>query len=198
MKKTIFSGISLLFIFAGWANAQNVPPPPAPIVESDLRDNTIKMRSIDLERVKQDAWKVKPGESTKKREIKFGEIKKNFENIQKLQDRIVRVYTTGKTIDYPKISKSALKITKNAIRLDENLFGGNQEDTVEINDPVERKSVRDLIIDLDNGIGKFVKSPIFQNTKVVDSQISSETQLELRKIMKLSMMLSVVAGNMEN
>ncbi len=198
MKKTIFSGISLLFIFAVWANAQNVPPPPAPIVESDLRDNTIKMRSIDLERVKQDAWKVKPGESTKKREIKFGEIKKNFENIQKLQDRIVRVYTTGKTIDYPKISKSALKITKNAIRLDENLFGGNQEDTVEINDPVERKSVRDLIIELDNGIGKFVKSPIFQNTKVVDSQISSETQLELRKIMKLSMMLSVVAGNMEN
>ncbi len=115
-----------MFIFAGWANAQNVPPPPAPIVESDLRDNTIKMRSIDLERVKQDAWKVKPGESTKKREIKFGEIKKNFENIQKLQDRIVRVYTTGKTIDYPKISKSALKITKNAIRLDENLFGVNQ------------------------------------------------------------------------
>jgi hypothetical protein len=196
MKQTIFWAISLLIILSGWANAQSVPPPPTPIAESDLRDNTIKMRSIDLERVKRDAEKMRAGESTKEREIRFAKIKVDFENIQKLQDSIIKAYTTGRQINYSKIRSSATSITKNALRLDENLFGAKPEKDIKNKkqETIKRKSVRDLIIELDIAIGNFVKSPIFQNTKVVDTKVSKEAQSELEKIMKLSNMLSNEAG----
>lgn len=198
MKEAILLTSGLLLILSGSALAQNVPPPPAPIVESDLRDNNIRMRSVELERIKREARKMRPRESTVAMEMRFAETKKHFEKIQKLQDSIVKAYTTGKTINYSKISKSALKITKNSLRLDENLFGAEPEKNGK--DPetktVERKSVRDLIIELDNSIGIFVKSPIFQNTKVVDSNISKEAQLELRKIMEVSIRLSIEAERM--
>lgn len=198
MKQTTFLTISLLLILSGWVNAQ-LPPPPTPVVEADLRDNTIKMRSVELERIKREANKLNPVESTKEREIRFGEIKEDFENIQKLQDSIIKAYTTGKKINYPKISSSAMNMRKNALRLNENLFGAKPHESSK-NDKskeIENKNVRSLIIELDNLIGSFIKSPIFQNTKIVDSKVSEEAQTELKKILNLSNMLSIEAEKMK-
>ena len=116
-----------------------------------------------------------------------------------MQDSIIKAYTTGKTINYSKISSSATNITKNALRLDENLFGAKPEKKIENKKPesIKRKSVRDLIIELDNAIGNFVKSPIFQNIKIVDSKVSKEAQSELENILRLSNMLSNEAEKMK-
>lgn len=196
MKRTILLTTGLVFILTGWAFAQGVPPPPTPVGESDLRDNTIKMRSIELERVKRNAAKMRPNESTKELEIKFAETKENFEKIQLLQDSIIKTYTTGEKINYSKISKLASDIRKRSVWLDENLFGAMPKETAENKDQerAEQKSVRDLIIDLDNAIGVFVKSAIFQDSKVVDSKISKAAQAELRSILNISNLLSIEAG----
>lgn len=198
MKQTTFLTISLLLILSGWVNAQ-LPPPPTPVVEADLRDNTIKMRSVELERIKREANKLNPVESTKEREIRFGEIKEDFENIQKLQDSIIKAYTTGKKINYSKISSSAMNMRKNALRLNENLFGAKPHESSKNDNSkkIENKNVRSLIIELDNLIGSFIKSPIFQNTKIVDSKISEEAQTELKNILNLSNMLSIEAEKMK-
>lgn len=199
MIKTIFFAFGSVLILSVCANAQNVPPPPTPIAEKDVRENTTKMRSIELERIKRESQKNRRVESTKEREIRFAKIKKDFEDIQKLQDSIIKTYTTGKTINYPKISKAAANMRKNALRLDENLFGAKQkkEDKNKRSKNSKQKSVRDLIIELDNAIGKFIKSPIFQNTKVVDSEVSKKAQSELEEIMRLSNMLSLEADKMK-
>lgn len=197
MKQTIFFAIGLLLVLSGWVNAQNVPPPPTPVVESDLRDNNIKMRSIALERVKRDASKPFRYESTKERKIRFAKVKKDFEKIQRTQDFIVKIYTTGKTINYSRIGKSAKDISQSALRLDENLFGAKPEKTDKKQKAKKRKNVRDLIIKLDNAIGKFIKSPIFQNTKVVDSKVSREAKSDLEDIVRLSKMLSDEADRMK-
>lgn len=189
----------LLFTFSGWALAQAVPPPPAPIVESDLRDNTIKMRSIDLERVKRDAAKVQKPVVSREDQIRFEKTKDNFEKLQKLQDRIILAYTTEKEINYSRISRSAAEMREKSLWLDENLFGATEEETEELAtlEASETKSVRDLIIELDAALGAFVGSPMFQNNKVVDKETSRETQLDLENIIRLSGMLSSEAAKLK-
>lgn len=201
MKRKVLLAMGLVLGLSIWADAQSVPLPPTPVAESDLRDNTIKMRSIDLERVKRDAAKIRPEDVSREQEIRFEQTKENFESIQKLQDSIIKAYTTGKTIDYSRIRKSASDISKKSLWLDRNLFGTNPEEAIEAKQsktgPAAPKSVRDLIIELDNAIGVFVKSPIFQNTKVVDLEISKAAQLELRHIMRVSELLSIEAAKMQ-
>jgi hypothetical protein len=47
---------------------------------------------------------------------------------------------------------------------------------------------------LDNSIGDFVKSPMFQNLRTADAEISVKTQADLDKIIELSAMLGSEAG----
>ena len=100
MKKIIFFGITNLLFISSIVVAQI----PNPVADTEMRDgSSIRRRSIELERVKRDAVKLRPTEDSTERTIKFAEIKEDFENIQKLQSEIVKAYTTGKNINYEKI-----------------------------------------------------------------------------------------------
>jgi len=191
--------IILILTFLGWTRAQSVPPPPAPIVETDLRDNTIKMRSIELERVKRDAAKVQPPEVSREQQIRFEKTKENFEKLQRLQDKIILAYTTEKEINYSKIRKAASEMREKSLWLNENLFGATPDETDEIikSEAAEKKGVRDLIIELDAALGEFVGSAMFQNNKVVDKETSKETQLDLENVIRLSGMLSIEAAKLK-
>ena len=185
MKRRFF-WIPCFLLFASWQIAAQFPL-PRPVVETEIRDNSIRMRSAELERIKREADKPNL-ESNAEREIRFARIKENFENIQKLQDEIVKIYTRSKKIDYGKISNSAANITKNSFRLGETLFGEKLKKTNE-NKPEENnepKKVTDLIVALDNAIGDFVSSPIFKNKQTIDRKISEKAEEKLREIIELS------------
>ncbi|MEZ5426961.1 MAG: hypothetical protein R2747_11880 [Pyrinomonadaceae bacterium] len=194
MKRIIWWTFGFI-LFSAFKIAAQGPPPPAPVIETDMRQNTIKMRSIELERIKREAHKANPPENNQEREIKFAAIKEDFEKIQKLQESIVKTYTTGKEINYLKIGEMAANMKKNALRLENNLFDV-KPDQLEEKEHRGRKSVRDLIIELDDVIGKFVGNPIFQNTKVVDPKASEDARTELEKILFLSEALSQEAKRM--
>jgi hypothetical protein len=197
MKKILFVGMTNLVFLSSIAAAQVVP---TPVINNEIRDNSsIRSREIELERVKRESNKLKPRESTQEQEIKFAEIKEDFENIQKLQGEIIKAYTTGRKINYEKISQSAAEMTKKTVRLDANLFDSKIEETVKNKDSEKTKPkiVRDLIIELDKVIGTFVSSPVFKNTKLVDEQSSEKSRLDLEKIFKLSDMLSREAKKLQ-
>lgn len=149
------------------------------------------MRSAELERIKREAGKP-TFESDSERQIRFAKVKGNFEKIQKLQDTIVKLYTRSKKIDYLKISETATQLVKNAIHLEENLFGENfaNIEKKEISKKSKAKNIPDLIVALDNAIGLFVVSPIFQNRQTVDSEESEKAEETLREIIRLSGELS--------
>ena len=189
MKSTIL-GVFGLLVLTSSIFAQISPNP---VVETEVRDNnSIRMRSIAIERAKRDSNNPTKKEPTKEEIIKFAEIKEDFENIQKLQNQIVKSYTTGKKINYEKISDSAAELSKKALRLDANLFRAESDNRnkTKSKDEVGTKSVRNLIIELDEAIGNFVSSPIFTNNKLIDSKLSEKTQLDLQKIIKFSETLS--------
>jgi len=205
MKKIILFALLIIAssVYSKVLGQTNVPAVPD---NANIQDNSLKMRSVELERVKREetraeAAKFAPVNS--KLEAKFPEIKDDFEGIQVSQSAIVTAYSTGKTIDYAAIETNADVINKKAVRLDANLFPGAtsqkvKDDSKESKKKVEQpKSVRDLIVELDNTIGSFVSSQIFANLKVIEPEVAIKTRADLLKILELSEKLSLEAKKMK-
>lgn len=214
MKKLI-TIISIIFIAAVYSstNAQGTAPPGAG--DKGLQDRNVKGRSVELERIKRDA--EKSDKSSKKKnekmaqpetqpedrselELKYPEIKEDFEQLQMSYDSIIKAYAPDKTIDYKKIVESSAEIKKRAERLKANLFpnseaektDGEKEEKPENKDA--EKTLRALIVDLDNAVGKFTASPIFQNLRTPDPAESAKAQTELENIMKFSDLIGKKTG----
>lgn len=192
MRRTVLLLLSI-FILPVLSYGQG-PPPPKPIIETELRDNSTKIRGIELERLKREAHKPLPDEDAAARERRFRETKRRFEDIQKLQNRIVRTYRTGKTINYARIGESASEMSASAAWLDVNVFGAERsEGESPRREKARREDVRDLIIELDGAIGKFVDSPVFQPSSVLEKDDYQEAQKRLRGIMLISRRLAAAS-----
>lgn len=195
MRKTIIS-IGLMFVWAAFSNILAQPPTggstPAGKSDTSLRDDSIRLRSVELERIKKDADKQDPTKFTainSKIETKFGEIKEDFEGIQIAETAIIQAYTSGKTIDYKLIASSADEISKKATRLDSNLFSekfDSKNDKAEKTTEQKKSSIRDLILELDNAVGGFVTSKIFQNLRVFEPDVARKARIDLAHIIQTS------------
>lgn len=176
-------------------NAPEVPDNASP------RDNNIKMRSVELERVKRESSKdpFKPGVAVNpKIDEKFPLIKEDFEGIQIAESAIIKTYTRDQTIDFPLIASSADDINRHAKRLEENLFK-TDPDKVKKAAKNEKKpelpaEIRDVIIALDESIGRLVTSKMFENLRVVDPEAAVKAHDDLMAIQALSARLSELAG----
>ena len=209
MKKKFVLGV-IFYAAAVCSNGygQVVAPPGAG--DKNLSDTGVKARSVELERAKRDA--NKPGGSATtsasaedKLAAKYDEIKTDYEQIQLSQDAVVKIYQGIGKIDYAQIGKSALEINRSAARLNANLFppneipGGEKEEKAETKKDEKAKapkSVRDLIVDLDNAVGSFATSPMFQNLRTADAATSAKASLDLEKIIELSASLNAEAEKM--
>jgi hypothetical protein len=204
MKKT-FLLIAFLFAFAFCASvrAQVTPPPGAG--DKDLRDTNVKGRSNELERIDRESRKdVKNSKSKNEPEedrlaAKFPEIKEDFETIQTAQATIVNAYTTSEKINYAQIAEAAAAVNKKALRLKANLFppvkdekSKEKKDEKKEEKPLS-KSVRELIVDLDNAVGAVVASPMFQNLRVIDPKVAEKTKSDLETVIKISDALKIEA-----
>lgn len=156
-------------------------------------DSGIRSRSMELERISRQAKQDSINERGNGAAIDFVKIKRNFEGIQKLQDSIVEAYTQGEKIDFQKINRSAGKITKMAVSLRATLFSPqiNKKELKVITKKktslnTEKRSVKDLIVDLDNAIGRFVAHPIFQDVKVINTESCEKLLADLEEIIYLS------------
>lgn len=202
MKKIIVSTL-LMFVVAIFSSisAQQVAPPGAG--DTNLQDNNIKMRSVELERVKREAGTIDAATFApinRKFESKFPQIKEDFESIQNLQGQIIKAYTMGEKINYSAIETAAFGINENAKRLDSNLFATKFE-TIEgqIGEEKVKKttSIRDLIVELDNAVGSFVSSKIFANAKTLDAEAAIQTRIDLNNVRQFSQKLAVEAKKMK-
>ncbi len=207
MKK-LFILLAVVFATAIFSNlsAQEVAPPGAG--DKDLSDKNIKMRSVELERIDREARKNgAAGNEAERRAIKYPEIKKDYELIQTSQDAVIKAYQSGSKIDYAQISKSASEINGGAVRLKENLFPSSPPENADVKKETRKdektekeikpaKSVRDLIVELDNAVGGFATSPMFQNLRVIDAAVSEKAKLDLEKIIEFSALLDAAAKKM--
>ena len=176
---------------------------PAGAGDSDLRDNNVRMRSNELERMKRDANKSNAGDNnviTDDIEKKYPEIKEDFEGMQLSQSKIIKAYKTGENIDYKTIEDMSEKIKEHAERLDSNLFTDvlKKEDDEETKDKESSEtSVRDMIVELDNAIGDLITSKMFLNLRVVEIELAKKTRADLVRVIMASQTLNKKAGEMK-
>lgn len=212
MKKTfIFFAFVATSAICSNIYAQQAAPPGAG--DKDLADKNIKTRSIDLERVDRDAHQPNNSATAKSASpedrlaAKYAEIKTDYEQIQLSQDAVIKIYQGKGKIDYAQISKAAMEINTSAKRLNSNLFTvaplenaetkkAKKKDEKSEQEVKPMKSVRDLIVDLDNAIGSFATSPMFQNLRTVDATVAAKAKLDLDKIIELSASLNTEAQKM--
>jgi len=180
MIKKLFLAIFLLAGFVGATSAQFNPEQA--LLSAREESANIKNRSIELERIKREAFK-RPldNESTKK----FPEIKEDFEQIQKLNGSVLQLNAAETPLNFHAVSKFVSEINRRAIRLRSNLFPAeskakNKEQTAESQD------IKTLLSELDKFINKFAHSPIFQNTKLVNSADSLKAQKDLETVIAVS------------
>ncbi|NNE66765.1 MAG: hypothetical protein HKN33_09365 [Pyrinomonadaceae bacterium] len=183
--------IGLVFAFGVAAIAQTSGEPPTVADNATPADNNIKLRSVELERIKREAEKNAVLRRDNGKELKFSIVKEDFEGIQKEQSKIVEAYVKNKEIDYKQIKESSNKISEMAVRLRANVFAPDaqendaKDDSPEVN-PFFGKSVRDLIIALDGAIGEVVTSPMWQKLKVVDPKVAVPVEASLVKVIDIS------------
>lgn len=202
MKKFLIPFITVSILLA-ISNVYGQRETPAGAGDKNLGDDGIKMRSVEIERIKREA---KVAEAASFAPIntaisaKFPQIKEDFEGIQMLEAAIIKAYTTGKDIDYGVIETSADGINKKAKRLDANLFAPAVDKKADVAADEKPKTVvekpislRDLIVELDTSIGKFVSSKIFGNIKIIEPEVAITTRKDLINVLRLSEKLTVEA-----
>lgn len=187
-------------------SAPTVNAPSAPD-NANPRDNNIKLRSVELERVKRDSERkeIKPGVAVKSElDLMFPQIKEDFEGIQISESAIIKTYTMDRTADLMLISTSAGAIYRHALRLEENLFlkvvakrkkSEKKDKAVEMppNEPELPAGMKELIVSLDNAIGRLVTNKMFSNLRVVDPADAANAHDDVILIKRLSTRLSEVA-----
>ena len=199
MKNTACPVLFLLFLVTS-ISAQFVSP--VPVIETEVRDNSsVKMRSITLDRIKREARRTGSEKLGPASVNNFLEIKEDFEKIQKLENSIVAVYTTGKQIQYSKIASFSAEMNTSAARLKTNLFSPPNKVPIESPDePAPEESaktvpneIKNLIVELDNAIGAFVNNPLFTSAKKAKSKEKEKAEDDLKQIIRLSAALKRAA-----
>ncbi len=190
---------SVLLVFGGEIAAQNVPGVPNGSVARDSRDeydNGIRLRSIELEKVKNESHRSAIAQkNSEKRRLNYSQIKKDFESVQKLQTQIVKTYVTGKEINYKRIGELAADLNECAKRLDENLLLADEKSLKKSKQKnSDTEDVKDLIVILDKFIGNFVTSPVFSNLEIVETKNAGKAESDLQNIIRLSNLLAQNAG----
>lgn len=211
MKETFILIVFLcVTVICPTVHAQIAAPPGSG--DKNLRDTNVKNRSVELERVDRERRKTNKSAANPaataedKLAAKYAEIKADYEQIQLSQDAIVKGYRGAGKIDYAEIGKSALEINERATRLNSNLFPAPPVENTQAEKEVKKeakktekdlkpaKSIRDLIVELDEAIGIFATSSMFQNLRTVDVAVSAKAQLDLEKIIELSGLLNIEAS----
>ena len=168
--------------------------------DKNLADDGIKARSVELERSKQELKRAEAASFApinKQISAKFPQIKEDFEGLQISQAAIIKAYTMGKTIDYALIESSAEDVSKRAKQLDSNLFAVSTEKKAQtaLDQKANEKSetptsLPDLIVELDNAIGRFVSSKLFLNINVIEPDVAVSTRTDLINILHVSKKLA--------
>ncbi|CAA9384197.1 MAG: hypothetical protein AVDCRST_MAG74-722 [uncultured Pyrinomonadaceae bacterium] len=156
----------------------------------------IKNRSIEMERMKREAYKLKFSENFT---LKFPEIKEDFERIQKINDELLKLTAAKTSLNNSTVSKFVSEINRRAVRLRSNLFPAEPERKKEAKNKqpisVESKDVRTLLAVLDESINSFVHSSLFQNINLVNMADSLKAQKDLEAIINASSTIEAKTKN---
>jgi hypothetical protein len=144
-----------------------------------------------MDRIERDAKKAESRAREDKRESlaapNFEQIKEDFERIQIINGDVLQASASSANLDYGRISESSAEIQKRATRLKSNLFPPKSKKQSKKTEPAsEDQDLKSLLTLLDKSLSSFTQNPMFQNTKVVTPQDSTDAEKELDSVIQMS------------
>jgi hypothetical protein len=123
----------------------------------------------------------------KQQRLALTQIKEDFERMQVVNNEMMRAVVTSDSLDHKLVAESLEEINRRAKRLKENL----KMQDLEAKDHGDNKAssvaeVKASLSALDDFIMSFVKSPLFQNTQVIDANQRARAGSDLANIIYLS------------
>ena len=181
-----------LTVFAAVVSAQNSMEQVAISVKAEFSNN----RSAELERVERDAHRrMLAGDYS----VKFPEIREDFEQIQKLNGKILDLDDTQTSVDSSSLLKLVSEINRRGIRLASNLIQdepkGKKETKDDLQVRAESQEIKPLLNILDRSINRFVHNAMFSNLNVVDSKDALAARNDLKAIIAVSSLIIERAKN---
>jgi hypothetical protein len=189
MINKLFFAIILLNVFVSAAAAQLNPEQAILSAKDQFFD--IKKRSLELERLKRDADKPPAKEDLS---ANFPQIKRDFEQIQKVNDNLFRLTNEKAPINYNAVLKFGSEINERALRLNSILFTTEPNAKKELKQKPETDESRDLktlLQTLDKSLNSFVHNPMFQNLKLVNPTDLIKAQKDLENVIYVSHLIKV-------
>lgn len=190
MYRFLVVAFSILTL-CGVSLSQELPDvPDAPT----LRDDSVRLRSIDLERTSRDAKKANAAEKVTPHQdlnARYPAIEKDYLGIQRSRALIKDNLNDS---NFKGLRKAAEKIEKQATGLHKNLFVDKVEkERPEKASKEEEKDLKSLVKELDNAIVAFIGSKMFANISVIKPEDATEGHKRLLRVMFLSKDLSKAA-----
>lgn len=187
MLKTLLTAVFLFL--AGVTAAPAQPNPERAITDAQNQFFDIKKRSLELERMKRAAGKQPSRDYT----ADFPEIKKDFEKLQTVNEKLFRLRSSGAALDEQAIFKLTTEIAERAARLRANLFSDDEETSPAPETfakktaiPADEADLPALLTALDKAVGGFVHNPMFRNLDVVRLEDARQARQNLEIVILTS------------
>lgn len=178
---------TFLIILAAVSAGLLAPPVGAQVFRSPSvspRDKALedKYRSDDIERIHRASATIPKERSV----TRFPQIKEDFEGIQLINITTLQAPTLDLNRDQDRIAEATGEIKKRASRLKSNLFPSDSKVREKPSERHYPQGLKSLLADLDRVISNFVHNPMFENTRVVNSEDSAKAEQDLELIIELS------------
>jgi hypothetical protein len=116
------------------------------------------------------------------------QVRKDFGRLQELRNEIAKPLVARKPIDYGTVSAKTAEVVKRATRLKSLLVimdSGDDGKPASVAEPVPEPQLSESLVVLCKTIDRFVESPVFDMSGVVDVRASAVAGVELLRIIDL-------------
>lgn len=171
----------------GRAPVAHHPPPtekPNPIPSAP----SVRERQLIMDEMSRELGKGSP--PRKSEELRMTEIAEDYRDLQQVNNKMMANVMRAPAPDYKLIAGSVVDIRKRAERLRENLALPAPEAKVEAKPepkPIEDAAgMKAALLALDRSIMSFVRSPLFKNTDVLDTEAAAKAGHDLDEVIERS------------
>jgi cell division protein FtsL len=124
-------------------------------------------------------------------QISLAKVKEDYEGLQRANNEILAMLSTGKEIDYKVVFDASSQIRKRAGRLKSYIvaleLGNDDKERRKNSDEIDATEMRSSLLSLDASILSLIKSPVFKYFgNVVDTESSTRALYDLDSIIALS------------
>jgi hypothetical protein len=131
------------------------------------------------------------------------QIREDFHQLQVVNNELMRSVFVKNSVDSKQIIASITEMKKRATRLKASLAFGDSETKPERktdapnSSPAGELELSPALLLLDHAVMSFVKNPLFQQPKVLDSRLAIQAQNDLGDILRLAETINRIAKHTE-